>query len=399
MATARHIGKVVLVPTHAPASTLRVRNDGTYLVTGGLGGLGFATAEWLAKRGAAEIVLVGRQVPNASDERLDRLRAAGCNVTAVACDIGDRDAVRALFTDVLASRKALRGIVHTAGVLADASLAEQNAERFDAVARGKIDGARHLSELSARSPLDFFVLYSSTSALLGSPGQASYAAANAFLDALAAHRRARGQVATSIGWGAWDEVGMAARLPEAYKKRWAQLGVGLLGAKDAFAALEEALLRPDSYVAIASLDPSRVLAEASPAVRALLGGAPARTTKTEAVATNEGDSLAALRTTADAQERITLLHRYVHREAARVLGFASSALDAETPLATFGFDSLMAVQLKNRVESDLAIEIPLVRFLASPTVVGLILEIAERLGSGTAPAASATADTWEEGSL
>jgi acyl carrier protein len=199
-----------------------------------------------------------------------------------------------------------------------------------------------------------------------------------------------------VGWGAWADVGMAARLPDAQKKRWAELGVGFLDANDAFAALEGALLRADTHVAVASLDPNRIAAQASPAVRTLFGAASA--TKSDgAVPEEEASSLAALRT-ADPEERLSLLHHYVHREAARVLGFNSSALDAETPLATLGFDSLMAVQLKNRVESDLAIEIPLVRFLTSPTVVGLISEIAERLGSG-AGALNATSESWEEGSL
>jgi acyl transferase domain-containing protein/aryl carrier-like protein len=397
MATARHTGKVVLVPPPQPALT--VRADGTYVVTGGLGGLGFAAAEWLVGRGARELLLLGRQGASAADEeRLQRLRASGARVTALACDIGDAAAVRALWRDALATRPLLRGIVHAAGTLADAPLAEQTPARFAAVAGGKLDGAWHLHEAAGATPLDFFALFSSSSALFGSPGQANYAAANAFLDGLAAHRRARGQAATSIAWGAWAEIGMAARMSDAHRNRWTRAGLGLLDPAEAFAALERALPSAVSHVAVVALDPARITAQAAPAVRALFGAAGDVASPPPASAAP--DALAALRASVGPRERQAHLRSYVHQEAARVLGFNASTLDPEAPLSSLGFDSLMAVQFRNRVEADLAIEVSLVQLLAGPTVAQLADELSARLGGAAEPVPHTPAPGgWEEGSL
>ncbi|MGC3998933.1 MAG: SDR family NAD(P)-dependent oxidoreductase [Anaeromyxobacter sp.] len=399
MAAGRHVGKLVLVPP-GPAE-LPVRRDGAYLVTGGLGGIGLAAARWLAQQGAGELVLLGRRGPGPADEpALEALRAAGARVTALACDVGDEAAVGRLWREVLARGLPLRGIVHAAGVLADASLAEQDAARFDAVAAGKLGGALHLHAASARDPLDFFALFSSTSALLGSPGQANYAAANAVLDGLAAFRRARGLAATSIGWGAWGEVGMAARLSEAQRARWARIGLGLLHPDEAFPRLGRALAGSAPHVAILSLDPGLFAAQAGPAVRALLGTPAEAAAPAAPAAAKAAGPLPALRAASGGAERLALLRAYVHHESARVLGFNASALDPETPLSALGFDSLMAVQLRNRVEADLALKLPLAELLGGPTVSQLTAAIAARweaAGDGAAPAAAEP--TYEEGSL
>jgi NADPH:quinone reductase-like Zn-dependent oxidoreductase/NADP-dependent 3-hydroxy acid dehydrogenase YdfG/acyl carrier protein len=404
MATARHIGKVVLVPEPASeGGPLTLVSDGTYLVTGGFGGLGFAVAERLSQRGAGELVLVGRNGPGTADQaRLEQLRAYGTRVTAVACDIGDRDAVRALWRDVIAVRPPLRGIVHAAGVLSDAPLDQQDAAHFTPVARAKVGGAWHLHEFSAQAPLDFFALYSSSSALFGSPGQANYAAANAFLNGLAAFRQARGLTATSIAWGAWAEVGMAARISEAQRSRWTRLGIGVLDPRHALDALEHALLGQAPHVAIMALDPGRIASQAGPAVRALLGLRAAITPAEPGKASP--DALAAVRAARHAgpTERLALLRPYVRRQAARVLGFNTAALDADTPLSALGLDSLMAVQFRNLLETDLALDIPLAQLLAGPTVAQLTEEIAARLDAGGAapmPAGIRAAGAWEEGSL
>ncbi|HTU62075.1 MAG TPA: SDR family NAD(P)-dependent oxidoreductase, partial [Polyangiales bacterium] len=185
MAAARHVGKIALVPDLDPRDSLSMRKDGAYLVSGALGGLGLAAAEWLVKKGAGEVVLLARRDPTEAERgQLDRLREAGARLTLAQCDVGDRESLQRVWRDVLASRS-VRGVLHCAGALADAPFEQQNAKRFAAVAHAKILGAWNLHELSAGQPLDFFVLYSSASALLGSPGQANYAGSNSFLDALA----------------------------------------------------------------------------------------------------------------------------------------------------------------------------------------------------------------------
>ncbi|MDX2205397.1 MAG: SDR family NAD(P)-dependent oxidoreductase [Hyphomicrobiaceae bacterium] len=386
MAAGRHVGKLVLVPPGA--SDVEVRGDGTYLVTGGLGGIGLATAEWLAQRGAGHLVLLGRRGPDESSrEALERMRAAGAKVTALACDVADAGAVETLWRETLAGGPPLRGIVHSAGTLADAVLAEQDAERFDRVAASKVAGALNLHAASAKDPLDFFALYSSTSALFGSPGQANYAAANAFLDGLAAHRRALGLPATSIGWGAWGEVGMAARLSEAQRTRWASAGIGLLEPAEAFPRLGHALAGEPAHVAVMAMDPERFLREAGPAARALLADA-APPPAAPAAATGEARPLAALRAAATPEARRDLLLGYVRRQLAHVLGINEAALDVDMPLSDLGLDSLMAVQLRNRIEADLPLKIPLAKLLGGPSAAELAAGIDGELGAAaTAPAA------------
>jgi NADPH:quinone reductase-like Zn-dependent oxidoreductase len=410
MAAARHVGKIVLVPERSGSSAPPVLASGTYLVTGGLGGLGLATANWLSSRGAGEIVLVGRRAPAPADEsQLERIRAAGTRVTVVSCDIGDPESVRALWRDVLDARPPLRGIVHAAGVNADAPLHRQDAARFDEVARAKILGAWLLHEYSSKSPLDFFVLYSSASALFGSAGQANYAAANSFLDGLAAYRRAHGLCATSVAWGAWDKVGMAARTSEATRAHWAGLGIGFLSPEEAFPALERALEAAVSHVAILAIDPQRAAAQATPGVRALFGlhgSAPSSTTdSTRGVAGDRADirvnlSVADLRDAAPAA-RPGMVETYLRAEAARVLGFRAERLDTALPLASFGFDSLMAVQLKNRIEIDLRAALPMTDFLQGSSVGQLAVTLLQMVDSSASgpDAAVVGADAWEEGSL
>jgi NADPH:quinone reductase-like Zn-dependent oxidoreductase len=413
MAAGRHTGKLALVPADDRLPRpLPVRADATYLVTGGLGGIGLAVAERLAERGAGALVLVGRRPPDAAqEERLERLRCGGTRVVAIACDVADRGAVRALWRDVLPGLPPLRGIVHSAGVNADAPLAAQDEARLRAAAASKIDGALHLHEQVARSPLDFFALFSSTAALFGSPGQVNYAAANAFLDGLAALRRAQGLAATSVAWGAWGELGMAARLSEAHRSRWARMGMGLLERAEALDELERALAASDAYVAVLAVNPRQVAAHGAPAARALLGApAPVASGGPASPAASAADPLAAARRARDAApaERAGLLRPYVHREVARVLGFDASALDADLPLSSVGFDSLMAVQLRNRLQADLAVELPIAALLGGPTVAELGAALAAGLaGPGVAAApppgsgggGAAAAGAYEEGLL
>ena len=375
MAAGRHVGKLVLVPPRA--ADLRVRGDSTYLVTGGLGGLGLATAEWLAQRGAGQLVLLGRRGPGEADrDALEKMRAFGTEVIALACDIADPEAVRALWRGTLASCPPLRGIVHSAGTLADAVLGEQDADRFDRVAASKIAGALNLHRASETDSLDFFALYSSTSALLGSPGQANYAAANAFLDSLALHRRAIGLPATSIAWGAWGEVGMASRLSEAQRARWASVGIGLLEPSEAFPWLERALAGEAAHVAVMAIDPERFLREAGPAARALMADV---SPKIALAGEAEAAPLAMLNAAGTAEERSELLLAYLRKQLAHVLGINEAVFDVDTALSDFGMDSLMAVQLRNRVEADLPLKVSLEKLLGGQSAIELVAILNDQL--------------------
>ncbi|HEV2147081.1 MAG TPA: SDR family NAD(P)-dependent oxidoreductase, partial [Longimicrobiaceae bacterium] len=238
MAQAKHVGKVVLAaPTGDGAPPLRA--DATYLVTGGLGSLGIRVARWLADRGAGHLVLVGRGGPSPeAAEAVEAIRATGAEVTLARADVAREDEVRALVEGL---DRPLAGVFHAAGVLADGTLAAQRWERFAPVLAPKVAGAWNLHRATEGLPLDHFVLFSSAASLLGSAGQGNYAAANAFLDALAHHRRARALPATSVNWAPWAEAGMAAGLGEARGDRWKGQGMGALSDAQGLASLGEAL--------------------------------------------------------------------------------------------------------------------------------------------------------------
>ena len=260
MARAEHIGKVVIqaATEREPAkSALTLREDASYLITGGLGGLGLKLAKWLIDRGAHHLVLLGRSGP--SDQaraELDALNRPGVQIAVRKCDIGNRAEIIALLAEIAQEMPSLRGVFHLAGMLDDGILREQCRERFDRVMAAKVHGAWNLHELTRdhAPPLDLFVLFSSAAAILGSPGQGNYASANAFLDALAHHRRALGLPALSVNWGSWDEVGMAARLKQSEGERWSAAGIGWIGVDQGMATLERLILEDRTQAAVLPID-------------------------------------------------------------------------------------------------------------------------------------------------
>jgi NADPH:quinone reductase-like Zn-dependent oxidoreductase/NADP-dependent 3-hydroxy acid dehydrogenase YdfG len=277
MAQARHVGKLALVPPRAGL----LSGDGTVLVTGGLGALGLRVADWLATRGVKHLVLTGRrgvETPGAADA-VAALESRGARVTVAAVDVSDR----ASLGDTLAAippELPLRGVVHAAGVLDDGVLVEQTGERFAHVMSPKVTGAWNLHELTREAELDFFVLFSSVAATFGSAGQGPYAAGNAFLDALAAHRRSEGLPAQSLAWGPWADGGMASALGAARQARLGRQGVGTLSTAQALEQLAAVLGRAEPHVAIVPLD-VRVIGKAfggavPPLWRALVRAASAR---------------------------------------------------------------------------------------------------------------------------
>ncbi|TVL91469.1 type I polyketide synthase [Streptomyces sp. SAJ15] len=231
-----------VAPPGTAAPEELVRPDGTYLLTGGLGALGLHTADWLVRRGARHLALVGRTAPSGTaGERVAQWRRAGVEVVVHQADVADFDAVARVLTEVAAAMPPLRGVIHAAGVLDDGSVRRQNAGRLRAVMAPKMRGAWNLHRLTHDAKLEFFVLYSSVAALMGSRGQSGYAAANAFLDALAHHRQFLGLPATSVAWGPWSGSGMVATLDEHAGRRVRESGFGMLEPEPAFRALEDVL--------------------------------------------------------------------------------------------------------------------------------------------------------------
>jgi nucleoside-diphosphate-sugar epimerase/acyl carrier protein len=218
----RHVRRLVQRPPSCPPSERRfvVRSDATYVVTGGTGSLGRLVARRLSERGAGRIVLLARKADECSAEDLSALAAnPATDMVALPVDVSDREAVQEALRAARAAGPPVRGVVHAAGVLADRVLFDVTAESMRAVLAPKVMGAWTMHALTAEDPLDWFVLFSSAAGILGSPGQSSYSAANAFLDALAHHRRARGLPGIAIDWGPWAEVGMAAGVSDDIRRR------------------------------------------------------------------------------------------------------------------------------------------------------------------------------------
>ena len=276
MSQARHVGKLVLTIPPDPAAP---RRPGTVLVTGGTGLLGGLTAAHLAETGrAGSVVLASRSGPAApgTAQLAAQIAGAGTAVEIAACDVAARDQLAALLAQLRPERP-LTGVIHAAGVIDDATVGSLTAGRAAPVLAAKAAGAWHLHELTAGADLDFFVLFSSAAATFGSAGQGSYAAANAFLDALAEHRRARGLPGTSIAWGLWEQAsGMTGHLSEGQRARLSQATAPLSSA-EGLALLDAALDRGEPLLVAARLD-TAALAQAGPGqvpavLRALAGPA------------------------------------------------------------------------------------------------------------------------------
>ncbi|SCL56923.1 Acyl transferase domain-containing protein [Micromonospora eburnea] len=384
MAQARHTGKIVLRPDVRemvlPPGEVPVRPVATYLITGGLGALGLQTARWLADRGARHLVLLGRSEPSAAATRvLDELRGRGVDVQVRHADIGRHDEVAAVLAGIDRDLPPLAGIVHSAGVLDDGLMVQLDRARFRAVATPKVDGAWHLHRATLDKDLDFFVLFSSAAALLGSPGQANYASANAFLDTLARLRRAQGRAALSVNWGPWSEAGLAAR-PD----RGGQLagqGIVSIDPSDGIEALDRLLRTPAAQAAVLPLDRDRLrAAAASGLVPPLLADLVAADgTPAAADRQRSGEVRQRLLGVEPGRRRRNLLTQHVAGEVARVLKLDVARVDVTAPLASMGFDSLMSLELRKRLEASLDVELSATIAWRFPTIDALVPFLAERM--------------------
>jgi acyl transferase domain-containing protein/NADPH-dependent curcumin reductase CurA/acyl carrier protein len=352
MTQSRQIGKLVLrfeEPTTSPAAR-GLRPDGTYLVTGGLGALGLHTARWLVEAGARHLCLMSRRPPNESAQAaIAALEQHGASVRVAPVDVGDRTALGTLIDSL---QPPIAGVVHAAGVLDDGVLANQTWERFAGVLGPKLAGAAHLHELTLERELDLFVCYSSMAAMLGAPGQGPYVAANAYLDALCHQRRELGLAALALDWGPWSGGGMASATEEKGRARFAAMGLGTIAPEVGIAVLARLASDPraPAQVGVLPVTWSRYL---RPFGRNVPPFFEALAPDSGRAATQENGRLRAWREAPVGRRRDPLL-AYLRGELARVLGFPSpDDVDPRQPLIEMGVDSLLAVDLKNRLESDL----------------------------------------------
>lgn len=383
MGQARHIGKVVVRagPTDGREHPV-IRPDAAYIVTGGTGGVGRSVVEWLATRGAGAVILAGRSDPDgATLAWMDALGGSSCQVEWFKCNVSDAAEVRGLVSHATSTGLELKGVFHAAGIVDDGLIEGQTRERFASVFAPKVAGAWHLHEATAGLKLDHFVLFSSVSGLLGGAGQAAYAAANSVLDALADHRAWDGLAAMSVGWGAWSGPGMAGRMPEGERQMLERRGLGFIKPENALAALEHLLEERVSRAIVAAIDWQRVAAEASPGLRILeqLVARPLASTGGGTAAPSlRVPSRSALRAM-EPPERNSALSEYVVSTIAAVLRVRPEELEADAEIARFGFDSMMAVEVRNRIEKELGLMVPASKLLASATPEDLVNELARNL--------------------
>ncbi|WP_330334534.1 type I polyketide synthase [Streptomyces sp. NBC_00536] len=348
-------------PTTSDGLPRQVRADGSYLITGGLGGLGLLTARRLAERGARRLVLCGRSAPTpAAARELDDLRTTtGCAIEVVLGDIADTTA-QALKTATDGDTP-LRGIVHAAGVVEDATLANLDPDLLERVWRGKAEGAWALHQATLDADLDFFVVYSSLASLIGSPGQGAYAAANAYLDALTAHRLAEGLPATGIHWGAFSQVGRGQHL--------AQQGFVLINPTDGMDALERILAEGHHQIAYSPIDPAQWTAP-YPALRhsTLLAHLLTDTPAADHGASPVRDEV--LSAGSDAERR-RILEDFITGQVRELLGNTTRHIGAHTSMVVLGMDSLGAVQLQQRIHRALKVDIKPGVIWVKPTAASL----------------------------
>jgi myxalamid-type polyketide synthase MxaB len=377
---ARHVGKVVLSFATQPGPVIRV--DGSYLITGGLGALGRKIAQHLVEQGARHLVLAGRSsATTTTAEAVAQLQAAGAAVLVVQADVAQPQDVARLLA-VCRQMAPLRGIIHAAGVLDDGVLTRQTAERLARVMAPKVRGAWNLHEQTQGLPLDFFVCFSSMASLLGSPGQSNYAAANAFLDALAHHRRSQGLPGLSINWGPWAEAGMAAGL----RSRLQAQGEGMIDPAMGVRLFAHALTRRLTQVAVLRVDWSRYAARYPRADVAQLlsllgqtGDRPALAGRSAPV--NEGSAagstfLERLRR-APPDRRPNLVEEFVESQVALVLGHPAHAISRARGLAEIGLDSLASIELRTCLERAFACRLPTTLAFDYPTVAALAAHMLE----------------------
>ncbi|MFC8246582.1 SDR family NAD(P)-dependent oxidoreductase [Streptomyces chartreusis] len=323
------------------------RPDGAYLVTGGLTGLGLATACRLAEQGAGRLVLNGRRPPgDEAQTALAQLRARGTSVTVIQGDIADPEVASRMVQAAVGEGHCLRGVAHCAGVLHDRMVSDLEAADFDIALRPKVVGALRLEAAVAHHDLDWWATYSSAAALLGSPGQAVYAAANAWLDAIAHRRKADGLPAVSIAWGPWGDIGAARAGNPA-------LALEPLTTSEGLDALQTMVAHQRVHVGVVHFDAQRVLA-AFPG----LAGLPyfAGSLREVAGFTDDWVGPDAIESLGDsAADKV--YERLVKRTAA-IMGFSAADLNESTPLTELGLDSLMTVRIRNAAGQDFAVDIP-----------------------------------------
>jgi myxalamid-type polyketide synthase MxaE and MxaD len=333
----------------------------------------------MVEQGARHLVLLGRHsVPESAVEVIEALRAGGADVRMMRGDVSQERELAAVLDEIRSELPPLRGVFHSAVILDDGTLLQQTQERFLSVRAPKVAGAWNLHRLTLNDPLDYFVLFSSAASLIGSPGQGNYAAASAFMDQLAHYRRQQGYPAICINWGRWGEVGQA--MKEKRGTRLDKRGFASMKPLEGLAILGELLRHSPPQIGVMSFQ-LPLWSQFYPNLTrsSLFAHLLAEAELQKAEQAREQHLTRAALVELDHDQREQILEQYLNDQIARVLGHTSLKLERQQQLNRLGIDSLMSVELKNRLGSDLSIAIPVTAFMQGITLEQLMKQISEQI--------------------
>jgi NADPH:quinone reductase-like Zn-dependent oxidoreductase/NAD(P)-dependent dehydrogenase (short-subunit alcohol dehydrogenase family)/acyl carrier protein len=383
MAAAKHIGKIVLYTdkdtikvSPAQKTQIKFKQDATYLITGGFGGFGLLVADWLVSHGAKNLALMGRNGSQSSESQrlIKKLSRKQVKIIEICGDISKKLEVERALTRIKTSLPPLRGIFHLAMVLDDALLSNLTLKQMYKVLNPKILGAWHLHEHSKDLKLDCFVLFSSVSSLIGMPGQGNYVTANAFLDGLSFYRRSQKLPSITINWGFLGKTGIAARNKET-AARFENQGLKSFSPEQAMDILANFLEFDPAQMAVINMDWSRfgqmLQRYAISPKFSDLWEVDEGETGDQSLGLKGKSSFRKLLFTVPEEEKSELLLKALRDQMAKILGESSEKLDIEKPLSELGFDSLMAVELRNWADNNLGVRLPTIEVMKGPSIVQL----------------------------
>ena len=372
----RNKERYVLRLTRAPLACTEAKpisSTGTYVVTGGLGALGLKLSSWLVEAGARHLALVGRSEPSPEAKALlEQLRKQGVEIVVTTGDVSCRDDLSSVLSSIRQAMPPIKGLIHAAGTLDDGLLINQSEERFSKVLKPKIQGSWNLHALTRDDDLDFFVLFSSLASVLGSPGQANYAAANAFLDGLAHYRQALGLKALSINWGPWSEVGMAAR--QGSGARLASQGLSGIPPAVGVQWMSSLLAQENAEIVVAAVDwPGWAKAMPLAAVPSWLDNlcVPCQDGGQKPGAGGNGHGTREQLLSMPTTERSQAVQDYMCGYLSKILKMPASKVPKDQPLNNMGLDSLIALEFEDSLHTELGTTIPMSELLRGPSILEL----------------------------
>lgn len=388
MAQAKHIGRVIITQEYSTPA-LPISKDATYLVTGGLRGLGLVVARWLAEQGAGHLALLGRNAASVeAAETLREIEAMGVQVSVLQADVSQQADLQQVLSTIDRTMPPLRGVIHCAAVFDDGMMLQQDWSRFERVFAPKVQGTWNLHQSTRELPLDFFVLFSSVASVLGNAGQSNYVAANSFLDSLAHYRRAQGLPALTINWGAWAEVGAATS--QRVEERAHLLGIGALTLEQGVNALGELMSSTAAQISVLKVNWAQYLNQMAvqpPFFKELASAVPVRQQAATAVVQSDVSEWLKRLEESIPNKRHNLLIDFIRSQATKVLGLeATFAIDPRQPLQGLGLDSLMAVELRNLLGAGLKTKLPTTLVFDHPTTEALAVYLEKELFKSIEPA-------------